>query len=227
MPEELYGRFENEFPKRQTKTIHKAEITVEDSGIASSEVEDLASVFQFLTEEGDQIIQVSENLLVVNQLQPYRHFNEWESLFYRALDIYEELVSPQKVDRVGFRYINRFEIPASGKTISMEDYFTIYPTIPQHLGETHGPFWVQLQIPQNDSNHTQLITFGTEDSPQPNDGNLTIILDIYDKATFNTELNRNELSLEIKLAHDYLVRAFEGSITDTLREMLGIEQQTC
>ena len=160
MPEEFHERIKQEFPNRQTKTTHRADITIGDSGTASTEVRDLDTVFQFLTEAGDQIVQVSDNLLVVNQLLPYRHFREWESLLDRVLDIYEELASPQRVDRVGLRYINRFEIPGSGKTIAMEEFFTIFPTIPQSLGEEHGPFLVQLEVLQNNDRHSLLITFG-------------------------------------------------------------------
>lgn len=224
MPEEFFGKVAQNFPRNQVKTTQKAEITVEDSGIASTEVENLAPVHQFLTETGDQIIQISENLLVVNQLQPYRHFKEWRELFFCALDIYEGLVSPRRVDRIGFRYINRFEIPAPEKAMSMDNYFNIFPTIPQPLGKTHGPFWIQFQVPQNNGKHTLFVTFGSEDTAQKSEGVLTFILDIYDSAQLDIELSMAELSVEIESAHNNLVRAFESSITDMLRELLGVKE---
>ena len=227
LPERFFEEVKQNFPKMQERPKHKAEITLGESGKASTEVQTLPSVFQFLTEEGHRIIQVSDNLLVVNQLHPYRHFEEWEDLFYKALDIYKKLASPLKIDRIGLRYINRFEIPVSpGKAVSMADYFAIFPTVPHSLGKIHGPFLVQMQVSQNDDRHVLHIVFGTEDVPQSEEGKQAFMLDIYDIASLDIEPDKKELSTEIRLAHENVVKTFEDSITDTLRELYGVKEQT-
>ena len=233
LPERFFEEVKQDFPKKEERPKHKAEITLGESGAATTEVQTLPSVFQFLNEEGHRIIQVSENLLVVNQLQPYCHFEEWEEQFYKALDIYMKLASPDKIERIGLRYINRFEIPLSPeKPILMADYFAIFPTVPQSLGKTHGPFLVRMQVPQNDDRHTLLIVFGTEEVPQPaefvpqsDEGKQAFMLDIYDIASLDIKPDKRELSTEIRLAHENVVKTFEDSITNPLRQLLGVEEK--
>ena len=137
------------------------------------------------------MIQVAENLLVVNQLLPYRHFEDWEQVVYKAFTIYNEIAPPQRITRIGLRYINRIEIP--GEKIAMEDFFTIYPKLPQSLGNIHGPFLVRVEVPQAEQGHTVFITFGTPDLSRPFKGKQTFMLDLYDRATQKRIIRQNRV----------------------------------
>lgn len=219
-PGAFYERVKNDFPKKQQKEIQEATITMGPE-ISSAGVQRLPSWMQFLTKNGDQMIQVAENLLVVNQLLPYRHFEDWEQVVYKAFTIYNEIAPPQRITRIGLRYINRIEIP--GEKIAMEDFFTIYPKLPQSLGNIHGPFLVRVEVPQAEQGHTVFITFGTPDLSRPFEGKQTFMLDLYDRATQNESLDKTELKKEVQLAHENVVLAFEDSITDQLRDLLNME----
>jgi uncharacterized protein (TIGR04255 family) len=223
IPGAFYERVKDEFPRKQQREIQEAQITL-GQGTASAGVQRLPPWMQFLSENSNLMIQVAENLLVVNQLPPYRHFEDWEQVVYKALDVYEEVALPQRVARIGLRYINRIEI--SGTKISMEDYFTIYPQLPQSLGNTHGPFLVRVEVPQAEQGHTVLITFGTPVPPQPMEGKQAFMLDLYDMASLDIPLDEIELKKEIQRAHNNVVMAFEDSITDQLRDLLEMEEQT-
>ncbi len=178
---------------------------------------------QFVSKQGDLMIQVAENLLVVNKLRPYAHFAEWESVVYRSLAVYRELALPQRVARVGLRYINQIEIP--GMRIAMEDYFTIYPQLPRSLGNTHGPFLVRVEIPRAEQGHVVLVTFGTDSLSEPEGERQVFMLDLYDIATLDVPPADIELKKQIQQAHDSVVMAFEDSITDRLRTLLEMEGQ--
>ena len=227
LPEKFFEEVKQNFPIKEVRPKHKAEITLGEAGAATTDVQTLPSTFQFLNEEGHRIIQVSDNLLVVNQLRPYCHFEEWEEQFYEAFDIYKKLASPDKIERIGLRYINRFELPASPeKSIFMADYFTIFPTVPQSLGKSHGPFLVRVQVPQNNDRHTLLIVFGTEDVPPTDEEKQAFMLDIYDMVSLDIEPDKKKLCAEVRLAHENVVKTFEDSITNPLRELLGIKEKT-
>lgn len=222
VPGAFYERVRSEFPKKQRREIQEAKITM-GPDTSSAGVQRLPPWMQFLTEDGSLMIQVAENLVVVNQLLPYRHFEKWEQIIYTALNVYNEVALPKKISRIGLRYINRIEIPET--ITSMEEYFTIYPQLPQSLGDTHGTFLVRVEIPQAELGHTVLITFGTSVPPQPVEGKQTFMLDLYDRNSRPLEPNEAELKKEVQIAHDNVVMAFEDSITNKLREVLGVEER--
>ena len=222
IPGAFYERIKHEFPRKQQREIQQAQITLGE-GTASAGVQMLPPWIQFVSHSGNKMVQVAENLLVVNQLRPYRHFDEWERAVYKALKEYKSAASPQRVSRIGIRYINRIEIP--GTRVSMEDYFTIYPQLPASLGNTHRSFLVRVEVPQADQGHTVLITFGTSEPPQATGDKLLFMLDLYDIAELNMRPDESELRAQIRQAHDNVVRAFEDSITNRLRDLLGVEAQ--
>lgn len=218
VPGAFYERVKSDFPVKRRREIQEAQITM-GPDTASAGVQRLPPWMQFLTEEGNLMIQVAENLVVVNQLLPYRHFKSWEKVIYTALNIYNEVALPETISRIGLRYINRIEIP--GKIISMEDFFTVYPQFPPSLGNTHNTFLVRVEVPQADQGHTVLITFGTSVPPQQVEGKQAFMLDLYDiAAQLDISPNENELNREIQQAHDNVVMAFEDSITDRLRALI-------
>ena len=126
-----------------------------------------------------------------------------------------------KVSRLGLRYINRVAIP--GARVRMEDYFTIYPNLPPGLGDTHGPFLVQVEVPRFEQGHTVLITFGTAPAQDIGKEEHAFMLDLYDILQLDESLDEIDLKKEILLAHDNIVVAFEDSITDQLRDLLEPE----
>ncbi len=223
VPGAFYERVRSDFPRKQRREIQEAQITM-GPDTASAGVQRLPPWMQFLTQEGSLMIQVAENLIVVNQLLPYRHFENWEKIIYEALNVYVEVAVPKSIVKLGLRYINRIEIPE--KIVSMEDYFTIYPKLPHSLGNTHGPFLVRVEAPQAEQGHTVLISFGTSSPPQAAEGKQAFMLDLYDRYARPLEPDATALKKEVQIAHDNVVMAFEDSITARLRALLGEEERT-
>ena len=223
VPGAFYERIRARFPRKQRREIQEAKITMGPE-TSSAGVQRLPPWMQFLTEDGSLMIQIAENLVVVNQLLPYRHFENWEPVIYETLNVYNEVALPEKIIRIGLRYINRIEIP--GTIIAMEDYFTIYPNLPRFFGNRHGAFLVRVEVPQAELGHTALITFGPADTPQTAGETQAFMLDLYDRVSRPLEPNEAELKKQVRAAHDNVVMAFEGSITDQLRDLLGVEERT-
>jgi uncharacterized protein (TIGR04255 family) len=223
IPDKFFEEIKEKFPKQQEHIIRHAEITV------NVPIEEISGDMQpgpsrklFFTEKEDQLIQISENLLVFNQLTPYLSFPTWENILYEALSIYEKLVSPQAIDRIGVRYLNHITIPK--KRFPMSDYFTIFPHIPLGSGDVHGPFLINCLVPQSDDSHLLTISFNSVEPEPPNVGGQVFLLDLYDQASIGKTLNEAELKTHVRIAHGNVVRAFEGSITDNLRNLFNKEK---
>ncbi|MGH8605379.1 MAG: TIGR04255 family protein, partial [Gammaproteobacteria bacterium] len=136
VPGQFYDRMKHGFPVKRQREIQEANISFSIAGEAAAGIRRLPPWIQFVTESGDRMIQLARDLLVVNQLRPYPHFDDWEPAIYSALEVYRELAMPKAVARLGVRYINRVVIPEP--RIRMEEYFTLYPQLPQAMGDAHG-----------------------------------------------------------------------------------------
>ena len=215
-PNRFFEEFKDQFPKRQKRTFNEARVTVENNK-AVTEVIPLQAWDVFLTESEDQLIQISDKHISFNQLKPYRPFLEWKDYFYDALSIYQELTSPQVVERLGVRYINQIEI--SGPRITMEDYFTIFPVLPKGSGVVHGPFLIKCAIPQSAENHLLTMVFSTMEPDETIADKQFFVLDLHEQVLIGKDLDEVDLKNDIRIAHENALRAFEGSITNNLRKL--------
>ena len=219
VPDQLFEGLKDEFPKRQERTFNEARVTVDDNNEATAEVVQLPTWDVFLTESEDQLIQVSEKHISFNQLKPYRPFREWEGRFFEALSMYRGLTFPQTIERMGIRYINRIEIP--GQRISMEDYFSIYPVLPEETSDFHGPFQVKCQIPLTADDHFLVMVFGSIQPDEADDDRQNFLLDLHVQVLIGKDLDDEDIKNHIRIAHRNAVRAFEGSITEKLRALFS------
>ena len=215
-PDRFFEEFKVEFPKRQKRIFNEARVTV-DNDEAVAEVTQLPTWEVFLTESEDRLIQISDKHITFNQLKPYRPFGEWENHFYDALSVYKELTSPQVIERLGVRYINKIEIP--GRRITMEEYFTIFPVLPKGSEGFHGPFMIRCNIPQSAENHVLTMIFSTIEPDETIADKQFFLLDLQVQMLIGKHLDEVELKNQIRLAHESAVNAFEGSITDNLRTL--------
>lgn len=220
VPGAFYEKVKNDYPKKRQRRIQEAKITLGPEQAVAG-IRQLPPWMQFVSEEEHRMIQIARDLLVINQLHPYPHFEDWEPEIYRALNDYRDLANPKMVTRLGMRYINRVVIPEG--RVRMEKYFTVYPNLPEGFGDTHGPFLVRVEVPQKDNAHTVLITFGTAPPPDSSQTVQAFMLDFYDIFQVNMPPDEDKLKKEIGRAHDNIVIAFEDSITDDLRMIFELE----
>ena len=218
IPGRFFESVKGDFPVKRQREVQEAQITMGE-GQAAAGVKRLAPWIQFRSEKGDRMLQLARDLLVVNQLQPYPSFEDWEPSIGRSLGIYGELARPKGVARLGVRYINRVVVP--GTKLQLENYFTVYPQLPKGLGDVHGAFMVRFEIPPPQNGHSVVVTFASADPGQ--DGAQAFLLDIYDTCRPSAPLALQDVASEVAKAHDNVEAAFEGSITDPLRGLFEPE----
>lgn len=218
IPGRFYESVKDDFPVKRQREIQEAQISIAD-GQAAAGVKRLAPWIQFVSESNDRMLQLARDLLVVNQLRPYPSFEDWRPSIDRALKLYGDLARPTGLARLGIRYINHFVIP--GARVQLEDYFAVHPRLPEGLGDEHGAFMVRFEIPHAPDGHMVVVTFGSVAAIGP--GGLTFMLDIYDTFESGEPLKLDLVAGEIIRAHENVEAAFEGSITDTLRRILEME----
>lgn len=214
VPGLYYDRVRKQYPRKKELQAIAVEIGV-GTGICGSRVTPGGKRYQFISDDEKRIIQIERNLLVVNQLRMYPHFESWKPIIISALKQYCALTSPRGIKRLGMRYLNRIEIPSDRFT--MEDYFQVYPEVPRELGGSHGQYLLRLEMSPVQSGHQLLLTLGT--APVNRSGISGQMLDLYDVIEFKESLPPREITAAIDEAHENIETVFENCITDKLREL--------
>lgn len=167
---------------------------------------------RFRSEDRKQIVQFNKNGFTFSRLDPYQ---SWEALYSEASRLWEEyvvLVKPFMINRIGVRYINRFQLPlGEGR---FEDYLKPSPEPPKNLDLPFMNFLHQDTLIVPDHPYAINIVRTVQPSPDPNTMAVTLVLDI-DAFTlpgfeFDNELLERKL-FEIRWLKN---KAFFGSITD-------------
>lgn len=212
VPGLFYDRVRDRFPKKRQISDVQIEVSLSPDHLATK-ADRSQQRSRFSREDGSRMLQVGPDLVVVNQLRPYPQFEEWRPDVLEAVDLYRELASPRSISKVGVRYINRIDIPAS--QFAMEDYFALYAQIPDQLGGSHGSFMIRVEIPPRNERHRLLVTFGSAPRPQPGP---SLMLDLYDTVAPDAGTN-GAIEACLDQAHENIELAFESIITDTTRAL--------
>jgi uncharacterized protein (TIGR04255 family) len=221
VPGQFYDRVKEQFPVKRQRAVHEAQVSFSAEGEAAAGVRRHPPWMQFVSQKGNRLIQLGKDVVVVNQLRPYPHFEDWSPVISSALETYRELAKPEAVARLGVRYINRVVIPEP--QIRMEDYFTMYPKLPEEMGGMHGAFMLRVEVPGSSGNHMVVVTFGSTSTDKPKK-QLALLLDLYDIYSPPRPLPLEEAFDHVSIGHANVVVAFEGSITDRLRTLLEPEE---
>jgi uncharacterized protein (TIGR04255 family) len=217
----FFARIRDRFPTERVLNQTGLEVNM-SPGQASARLSQGEPRFQFLNPDESQMTQLAPGLLVFNQVRtnpqvPYPRFERWRPIALEMLNLYREIAQPAGVDRLGVRYINRLIIPRP--SMLMEDYFTVYPQVPDTLNSRHGPFLMNMELAAPHEEHQLLFTLGSTPSEQP--GTMSYLLDLYNILPLGPSDSFETLPQRLDEAHDNIVTTFEYTITDTTRTLFG------
>ena len=167
---------------------------------------------RFRSEDGKQIVQFNKNGFVFSRLDPYQ---SWEALYSEASRLWKEyvvLVKPFMINRIGVRYINRFQLPLG--EVRFEDYLNPSPEPPRYLDLPFMNFLHQDTLIVPDHPYAINIVRTVQPPTDPNAMAIILVLDIdaytLSEFEFDNELLKRKL-FEIRWLKN---KAFFGSITD-------------
>ncbi|HXE71024.1 MAG TPA: TIGR04255 family protein [Candidatus Nitrosotenuis sp.] len=168
--------------------------------------------------EGKDLLQVAEGALSVHRLAPYRRWEDLEPRIQGALEAAREVIPDMKPQRLGLRYINRFEIPVQAE---LSDYLLARPETPARPeGETFGPFFMRTELYDTES-PSRLLIVQMGLAPPSSPGTFPVVLDL-DRVYLDAASAWEEVAAQLQEARRRIREFFENAITDRLRkEILG------
>ena len=84
----------------------------------------------FRSADNLQVAQFQRDGFAFSRLAPYQDWDLFSAEALRLWRVYSEVSTPVTVGRLGLRFINRIEVPASGQ---LEDYLTVGPRCPPNI----------------------------------------------------------------------------------------------
>lgn len=222
IPGLIFSKIHDEYPNKRELTTVGFEIKGgKDLKIAPSVTSGITGM-QFLNKDGNRLIQVSEHILTINQLEPYNNWNEFKSRILKAFKVYNEITEQKGITQLGLRYINHIETIPPESTI--ESYFNYYPAFPDKNQDVIGPVYMRSTIPKPNIKKIKgvlnMVFAIGEMNPQTEIAPWILDLDMIIKFNINTSLNIESLEEKLDIAHNYLEETFEASITNKLRELI-------
>ncbi|MGC8731920.1 MAG: TIGR04255 family protein [Halothiobacillaceae bacterium] len=139
---------------------------------------------QYLSEDGQQLVQVRPNGFSFNRLVPYSSLDDYLPEIERTWLLFKELAHPLVCRAVRMRYINRIELPLVDGRIELGDFLTSPPHLADEQRLQLTGFFEQQTVAETGTGH-QAIVVRTSQLPIAN--HLPLIYDITVIATGNVE----------------------------------------
>lgn len=205
-------RFSDCYPVTRTQFLQEHQIGFKPNEQPSFSGRHTVQAFQFLQSDEKQLVQITTRGFSFNRLAPYTSLDDYLPEIERIWRIYMELANPIRIRLVRLRYINRIELPASGKSVHLDDYFKIAPRFFEDEKFTFAGFLNQHAALENETGNLVEIIL----TNQPLNGQILPI--IFD--TTVTDLTGGEpdewplIRTKISELRTLKNRIFKNSLTD-------------
>lgn len=213
VPGLMYAQVKDEFPVRQEEQGYQAQVDPDASRSSRSDVNTIR--VQFVREDRSALIQIAPDLLVVNHLLPYPHWESFKTLIFKIFDTYVDIVRPEAVRGMALRYINKLEVsrPPSGTRFKAEEYCNVVPGVPESLlaGSTYH-FVQRVDIRKDDVQSVLAIQSGIG-SPSQED-NIAYLVDLEFTTMSNKPFPTEMAQPWVERAHSEVERAFLECFTE-------------
>lgn len=156
------------------------------------------------------------------------HYETWENFYGKANEYwqkYVEITSAQRVNRLSLRYLNRIEIPFTGKSFALEDYIKLSPMIPSESSDwSMAGYFMQIALVSKNYQPSKAIVNQVLGSPEDNtDQKLRYISLIFDTEVFqDIDVDSHDNMIEHIFSDNlrpFKNRIFFDTITDKTKEL--------
>lgn len=168
------------------------------------------------TDDVAQLVLLWPSSFVVAQLAPYPGWDGFFERFARDWRIVKRAIGYRRIVRVGVRYINRIDVPASEAVILETDYLAFYPTTPDSLGP-FAAYGLQAQFPLTKIGCN--LRINSASVPSPLLGHISLVLDIDIGRETEVPQSDDEIFAFLTLIRTEKNAVFESCITERSREL--------
>ena len=213
IPGLIWEQVRSLFPKRRNAVRLDVESVPGVGGFEHKVTQE--SLTQYLEEDERRFMQVGPKALTVNHLAPYTSWQEFKPLIQQAFHVYSQEAKPKAKTRIGLRYINRIILP--DEKIDLADVLEFRPHIGAALPKDHVSFTVGAEFPFEQGR--DILRLQAASTVPDHKRRIGILLDLDYFTLLPDSVGSGENADWLEVAHAHIEDAFEGSITDRLRQI--------
>ena len=210
--DEIHLLIKEKYPNKRKVFNFSSSIDLQESGSISNDTKSEFKGVIFSNKNSQKQVQYRNDGFSLNFLSPYSNWNEFFNEAVELWNIYVSILKPTKVNRIALKYINKIDIPLPIN--NFQDYVTNMPPIPKSLPQMYNHFFMQIQVPCEDSRYSAVIT---ETMETPTNKIIPFILDI---DVFKNVENDFEIN-DFNYLRDVKNIIFEDFITDNTRKLFN------
>lgn len=196
-------------PVRRERKDISVKIQNENNQISSNSEERVVMI-QYVDETNNRMAQVGQNILAVNQLRPYKTWEEFLPFILEMLSKYLDASKHLRLQQVGVRFINHIKIQTN--EMKTTDFFKMGIVIPDGISAELSKFAYMTEHRYNNGDDVLQISFQT--LPAVKEGDFEFILDLNYLVTKPGSNELAQIELLLKRAHDVLDNTFESVLTE-------------
>jgi len=212
IPGRIYEKIKDDFPEKRQQVGLGIQFRPTEKGL-EHKIESVPPRMQFFSKEKTLLVQIGPDLLVVNRLKPYSTWHQFRPEILKHLKIYQDIVTPKGFKRIGLRYINKINIKSM--SIKLEDYFNLYPNVPEDIPQMHTSFLNRIEIRYENNRDKMLLALGSTTPEDSNTVSMILDLDYILSKPEGIPLDKTEEWLEN--AHSSIYEVFESCIKEKCR----------
>lgn len=213
IPGLVYEKLKDEFPKREQRWMQEVELITWPDGLQQKIR--MSERILFFAEDKKTLVQVGPRLLAVNSLRPYPTWAGFKPKIERAFEALSRTVEIRGLERIGLRYINQIQIPAS--PVRLEHYFQFYVFLGPQLPQDMANFIAGSEFVYAHGRDRCRVLLKPAPSSSPECAALMLDIDYFLAQEKGVEV-RAAIDW-VEEAHDKVQEVFEGCITDSLRNL--------
>ncbi len=204
-----------EFPKIRARFSYTGNLRFSTDAPPKTEAASEPTGFQFITESGNKLLQVTLDGIAYNIIRDYRgwelHFEQFQAYW----DIFKRLFNPQVVERTGSRFINECKFVIKEKRI--EDFINYSPHVSKKISENVNNFFMQTQVAFAGDNSAIIKEF--VDISKAENTTLILDIDVYNtRKILITDYNLDDYFPNIREIKNQI---FEDYFTNKAKELFG------
>ncbi len=171
--ESIYNSISGQYPDKKARHKWEGKFEFKKGESPISLGTETIDGYIFTSTDHKQIFQARLDGFTFSRLKPYETWEQLHDEAYKLWQKYREVNSPE-ITRVALRYINKMEIPLSGKDFN--EYLAAAPIVPEGLPQGVSSFLTRVVIHEPSIDAAAIITQALEQVVNPNF--IPIILDI-------------------------------------------------
>jgi uncharacterized protein (TIGR04255 family) len=197
-----------DYPEKQEQ--HEVEVSI---GGPTNSIKQIG--YKFTSKDQKQNVIASLRSFAFGRLAPYDRWDSMRAEASRLWQLYKSTMRPDRITRVGVRYINRIDVPTKSGGIDLDEYFQTAPRIASSLPQGLESFFMRLQIPIEGA--MLLITETTAAPPRPDLVSTLLDIDVFAQRNNINDGNVWQIIERLRVEKN---RVFEACITDRVRDLI-------